>query len=199
MAKGRKRRLKADTETPIRNNRTELTTKRWTIIGSVGTIVAILVTIAIFVIPNIPSPNLQVDIISGASVIPTYDTNHTSLIGINVTIPTVITNVGNIPIHIAACEVFMSENGKPSWDSSTVSIGEVKYLQQDESFTYNFTKYFQISMPNNLTYQQMIDLTTKYFLDVFYYTYDQNDYQQYWVNIDKKLDFENHFDYVTGE
>ena len=140
-----------------------------------------IIAIAAVVIPLIPSTKLQVTVLTGGKVVPTYNLDNSTIIGLNVTFPTDISNIGNTPIHIAACDVFMEQDGKPI-NVTQEPFSEIEYLKPQDSFTYNFTKYFEVSIPTaNMTEADLVNLGTNYSLLVMYYSNPQN-YQSYWVN-----------------
>ena len=58
------------------------------------------------------------------------------------------------------------------------------YLKADDSFTYNFTKYFDVSVPiTNMTGEDAMDIIINYLLLVVYYTKNSQDTQCYWVDV----------------
>ncbi len=159
------------------------TTKRWTVLGIVLATIIGLAMVIIAVIPLIPSTKLQVTCLTGGKVVPIYNADNSTIIGLNVTFPSDISNIGNTPIHIAACDVFIEENGQPvNYSQAQEPLGEVYYLKPQDSFTYNFTKYFVVSIPTaNMTEEDAVRLGTDYYLLIMYYSNAQN-YQSYWVN-----------------
>ena len=151
----------------------------------ISLIVAAIISIPSFItiFPLIPHVELQVNLISRGEVHPFYNTNRTIITGLNVTIPTTISNTGNVPIHIAACDVFMTNEAKPTNLTDQI-IGEVMYLKADDSFTYNFTKYFDVSVPiTNMTVGDAMDIIKNYLLLVVYYTKNSQDTQCHWVDV----------------
>ena len=109
----KKRNADSKNGTTKKRKRSKWTSKRLTIIGL---IVAVIIGIPSFItiFPLIPHVELQVNLISNGEVHPFFNTNRTIITGLNVTIPTTISNTGNVPIHIAACDVFMTNEGKPT-------------------------------------------------------------------------------------
>lgn len=157
------------------------TTKRITVVGIVLATIIGIATIVVVVIPLMPSTKLQVTVLTGGKVTPTYNLSNSTIISLNVTFPTVISNIGNNPIHIAACDVFIEQDGKPT-NVTQEAFSEIAYLKPQDSITYNFTKYFEVSIPaTNMTEADLIHLGCNYSLLVMYYSNPQN-YQSYWVD-----------------
>ena len=89
-----------------------------------------------------PSSNLDVLVYSShIDLVKNHD--NTTVIGFNTTVVAQITNTGEIPVTIVACDVFLKNDGTP--DAEILS--NIKYLQPDESFDYNFTKNIEVSIP----------------------------------------------------
>lgn len=80
------------------------------------------------------------------------------------------------------CDVFLGINGKPS-DLSGELLSEVAYLKPLEVISYNFTKYFSVSIPvKTATWEN----TANYLLLVGYYTQNINDIKYDWLNVGRE-------------
>lgn len=148
-------------------------------------IVAIIVIIgiasflgALKVISDFFSPTTNLGIkLYDFIIFPTYNENKTAWIGLNTTFPAQITNTGKIPVHIVACDVFML----PVGELEEQHPSEIKYLKPQESFSYNFTKYFDVSMPldEGIYASQLNNFT----LLVMYTDDLSSDFKSVWTNI----------------
>ena len=116
-----------------------------------------------FVVP--PTANLDIAIY-GWTIYPTYNNDNTTIIGLNATFPSHITNIGKIPVHIVVFDVFLDKNGKPLIEgNSNESISEIMYLKPQDSFSYNFTKSFAVSIPAKpMTLDTLNQLNSYYLL-----------------------------------
>jgi hypothetical protein len=146
-----------------------------TIIGTIITIIALIVTL--YSIGIISLPNVNVKIYSW-SVKPIYNEDNTTIIQLNTIFPSHITNTGNVPVHIVVYTVYLSENGNPV-DLQEEAISEICYLKPQETFTYNLTKSFNVNLPVNSANVQ--DLTS-YLIEVKYYTQNLYDIKSQWIN-----------------
>jgi hypothetical protein len=157
-----------------------ITAKQWAAIGVLATIAVGLPATAIAIINylnSLPSPNLDIKIYSWNVKTPRNEEN-TAYTGLNTTFPAQIINTGNVPIHIVACDVFQSKNGKPI-DTYDEPLSEIAYLKPQDTFSYNFTKYFSFSAPRNTLTSEDV---TNYFLLVMYTT-DTMGVKQYWKDL----------------
>jgi len=162
-----------------RHKKLRMTTKQWTIVGVIIAMLGIPLTV-IGVINwwnSLPSPNLDIKIYGWTVETPRNEDN-TAYIGLNTTFPAHITNTGNVPIHIVACDVFQSKNGQPV-DIGDQYLSEIAYLKPDDMFNYNFTKYFSFSTPTNTLNSGDV---TNYFLLVMY-TSNSMDTKSYWKDL----------------
>jgi len=114
--------------------------------------IGIVVMVAVAFIPicyeylnSLPSAKLDVKIYDW-SINTTQNEDNTTYIGLNTTFPSYLTNTGNVPINIIVCDVYLSQNGKPT-NLSEERISEIAYLKPQDNFAYNFTKYFNVSIP----------------------------------------------------
>ena len=63
------------------------------------------IVIAIMLIWSfLPAPNLSIAV-NGGNIKPIYNENKTLIIGLIPTFPAIITNTGNVQIHIVICEI----------------------------------------------------------------------------------------------
>jgi hypothetical protein len=157
-----------------------LTTRQQWAIGIIVAIVLALIPITYEVINSLPAPKLDVKTY-GWYVNVTTTKDNTTYTGLNATFPAYITNIGNVPVHVVVCDVFLSKDGKPS-NLSDELLSEIAYLKPDDSFPYNFTKHFDVSMPVNTT--TPLELTN-YLLLVGYYTQNLNDIKYFWIDPSK--------------
>jgi hypothetical protein len=158
------------------------TNKRLTIVGILIAIIlgAPLTVIGVINYENsLPHPKLDVKIYSWY-VNTTLNEDNTTYIGLNATFPAYITNTGNVPINIVLCDVYLSQNGTPS-NISGEPISEIAYLKAGDIFAYNFTKYFNVSIPVNST-SAFGNIYNDYFLVVGYYTQNINDVTWVWTS-----------------
>jgi hypothetical protein len=129
---------------------------------------------------SLPHPNLTITLLNW-TIYPTYNQDNTTFIRLNATFPAEIINNGNVPIHIVACDVFLTRNGKPS-NISAEQLNEIAYLKPQDSFPYNFTKTFNVSIPvNEFTYGDAVN----YMLLVVYYTNNPLDSKSVWFDCSK--------------
>ena len=103
-------------------------------IGTFIAISAIAIPLVINYVNSLPSPKLDVKMYDWY-VNTTISEDNTTYTGLKTTFPSYITNTGNVPVHIAACDVFLSENGKPS-NLSDERLSEITYLKPDDIFAY---------------------------------------------------------------
>jgi hypothetical protein len=169
--------IKMPTKTRKRNKKLK---DKW-VIASVLVAIILGVPVAVIEVINyensLPSPKLDVKNY-GFYVNTTLSEDNATYIGLKPTFPSYITNIGNVPVHIVVCDVYLSQNGKPS-NLSGESISEIAYLKPEDSISYNFTKYFEVSIPvHTLT----VGDVTNYLLLVGYYTQNLNDIKWLWVN-----------------
>jgi hypothetical protein len=129
---------------------------------------------------SLPSPNLDVKIYNWY-VNTTLNEDNTTYTGLKITIPSYITNTGNVPVHIVVCDVFLSINGKPS-NLSDERLSEIAYLKPEDIFACNFTKYFNVSIPVKTA---TLEDLTNYLLLVGYYTQNINDIKYVWIDPSK--------------
>ncbi len=160
------------------------TDNKWTIAGVIVAIVAVIIAVPVAYIQvisyenSLPSPKLDVQIYDWY-VNTTLNQDNTTYIGLNTTFPSYITNTGNVPVHIVDCDVFQSQNGNPINDSGKPLYSEIAYLKPQDSISYNFTKYFNISIPvNKATLGDLYD----YLLVVGYYTQNPYDIKYVWIS-----------------
>lgn len=152
-----------------------MTTRQQWAIGIIVAIGLVFVPIIYDYVKNLPSPNLDVKIYTWR-LDTTLNENKTIYTGLKTTFPSYITNIGNVPIHIVICDIYLNVNGKPS-NLSSVSISEITYLKPQESYPYNFTKHFNVSLPVATTPLE----SNKYFLVVGYYTLNYNEIKYVWI------------------
>jgi len=88
-----------------------------------------------------PSSNLDV-LVYNSNINFDYSNDNTTVIGFNTTVVSQITNTGKVPITIVACDIL-----RDKVDNLEFTISNIKYLQPDESFDYNYTKYIEVSLP----------------------------------------------------
>jgi hypothetical protein len=143
-------------------------------------IITILVAVAAIFIPlaydyfkNLPSPNLSVAVYGG-NIIPIINKNDTAIVGLKPIFPAIITNTGNVPVHIASYELYENINGKP-YNITVVPFSEKAYLKPQETLKYNFTKTFGYSYSG-------VNMTLSYWLGVTYWTQNFGDNKTVWFN-----------------
>jgi len=128
---------------------------------------------------SLPSPKLDVKIYDW-SVNTTQNEDNTTYVGLNTTFPSYLTNTGNVPINIVVCDVYLSQNGKPT-NLSEERISEIAYLKPQDNFAYNFTKYFNVSIPEKSP-EAFDNIYNHYLLVVGYYTQNLNDVKWIWIS-----------------
>jgi hypothetical protein len=134
----------------------------------IGTIVGILVWRN-----SLPAPNLSIETYGG-TIIPIYNANKTSIFGLTPTIPAIITNTGNVPIHVAICEIHEDRDGKP-FNLTEQTLRDIADLKPQETLKYNFTKTFSYTNP-------VTNITVSYWLGVTYWTDSFEDRRTVWYN-----------------
>ncbi|MFA5869697.1 MAG: hypothetical protein WC941_08370 [Candidatus Bathyarchaeia archaeon] len=98
---------------------------------------------------NLPAPNVDIKIYSG-KIETNLNENKTIYTGLKTTFPALIVNTGNVPVNIVICKVYLRVDGKPN-NLSDVPLSQIAYLKPNDSFEYNFTNYFDVSMPVSTT------------------------------------------------
>jgi hypothetical protein len=137
------------------------------------TIMGILVAIILLWNFSLPAPNLSIAVYGG-NIKPIYNANKTSIIGLIPTFPAIITNTGNVQIHIVICEIREDKNGEP-FNITEAPITDIANLKPQETLKYNFTKTFDYSKP-------VTNLTMSYWLGVTYWTQSLGDRKTVWFN-----------------
>ena len=105
---------------------------------------------------------------------PIYNANKTNLIGLTPTFPAIITNTGNVQVHLVICEIYENKNGKP-FNITEVTLTDIANLKPQETFKYNFTKTFDYSNP-------VTNITMSYWLGVTFWTQNLGDRKTVWSN-----------------
>lgn len=125
--------------------RKKLTIRQWTIIGVVATIVTLGVAIVFGLNNWRPFPHSDLDVLVYSSQTELiYNDDNTTVIGFNITFNSQMTNVGNIPLTIAAIDI-LPKNNLPH--EADYVYANIKYLQPNENYDRNFTKLFNVSIP----------------------------------------------------
>ena len=145
------------------------------VICGIANFLGALNVIGQFFIP--PSSNLDVAIY-GSKIYLVKSQNDTTVIGFNTTVNMQITNTGEIPVTIVACDVFLKNHEIP--DSEPIS--KIKYLQPNDSFDYNFTKNIEVSIP---IISGTIDLTE--FTFIVMYRDTSGNIKTVWRDFEKPL------------
>lgn len=130
------------------------------------------IVIAIMLIWSfLPAPNLSIAV-NGGNIKPIYNENKTLIIGLIPTFPAIITNTGNVQIHIVICEIREDNNGKP-FNTIEAPITDIANLKPQETLKYNFTKTFDYSKP-------LTNITMSFWLGVTYWTQSLGDRKTVW-------------------
>ncbi len=127
-----------------------------------------------------PAPKLNVAVYDYA-IQTTNNSENTTFVNLNVTFPAHITNNGKAAAHIVVCDLFLHKDGKPAIDN-TETLTEICYLKTQESFSYNFTKSFNVSIPAKPLTAEAIKEVSSYFILVgYWYGDDFRDIKQQWI------------------
>ena len=118
------------------------------VITIIVSVIAILSTIFFGVIPLIQStPSSNIDVLvyeSHTKMI--YNQDNTTCIGFYVNFSAQITNTGNIPVTIAAYDIFQKGN-VPNSKDYIYSNTNTTYLKPNDSFNQQVSKHFNASIP----------------------------------------------------
>ena len=118
------------------------------IITLIVTVVIGAPTIIFAIIPlvqSIPSSNLDVLVYESHTKV-IYNQDNTTCIGFDVSFSAQITNTGNIPVTVAAYDIFPKGN-IPNSKDYIYSNTNTTYLKPTDSFNQEFSKHFNASIP----------------------------------------------------
>lgn len=116
-----------------------------------------------------------------SDIVVDYSDDNTTVIGYNTTFVTQFTNTGDIPLTIMACDVFRQDQNGSLIDVRDPLAANLGYLKPNDSLNYNFTKYFEVSIPveNGIISEFMLFTS---------YRDNSNNIEQLWVDPFEKLD-----------